>query len=332
MPHAAEAVRDARQRGLRAAFVTNNASRSPARVAAHLTELGIEAVAGDVVTSAQAAARELAERLPAGAAVLVVGTEDLAAEVAAVGLRPVRSADDHPAGVVQGLAHDTGLPELSEAALAIRAGAVWVAGNGDTTFPSARGPVPGNGALVAALVAATGRQPVVVGKPEPRLHRESVERVGAAHPLVIGDRLDTDVLGAVRGGTDSLLVLTGVTDQEQLYAAAAGTRPTYVSPTCAGCCGPQPEVALRDGAASCGRAVVRWTEGGPVAVAAPPDDDGAVADEVLRASCALAWARADGTGRHPAGSAVPLTTGVRARRYGRALPVRAPEEETCATH
>ena len=112
----------------------------------------------------------------------------------------MRSADEEPVAVVQGLAPDTGWRELSEAAVAVRAGALWVAGNTDATYPSSRGPLPGNGALVAALAAATGRSPVVVGKPEPELHRESVERVGAQQPLVVGDRLDTDVLGAVRGG------------------------------------------------------------------------------------------------------------------------------------
>lgn len=314
MPHAAESVAAARAAGLRAAFVTNNASRRPATVAARLVELGIPAAPEDVVTSAQAAVRWLAGRLPVGSAVLVVGTDELAEEVAAAGLRPVRSATEAPAAVVQGLSPDTGWRELSEAALAVRAGALWVAGNGDLTYPSPRGALPGNGALVAALVAATGRTPVVVGKPEPELHQESVARVGAQRPLVVGDRLDTDVLGAVKGGADSLLVLTGVTDREELLAAAAGRRPTYVSSDLRALLAPQAPV-VRDGdAAVCGAARASWGDDGalvvgPVRAGDGAEDgtaDGAVADradsaagaladsdEGLRAACALSWARAD---------------------------------------
>ncbi|HEU0103951.1 MAG TPA: HAD-IIA family hydrolase [Mycobacteriales bacterium] len=285
VPHAADSVAAARGAGLRAAFVTNNASRQPAKVAAHLTELGIPAAPRDVVTSAQAAVRWLAARLPAGSAVLVVGTDDLAEEVTAGGLRPVRSADHGPAAVVQGLGPETGWRELSEAAVALRAGALWVAGNADATYPSPRGPLPGNGAMVAALVAATGLQPVVVGKPEPELHRESVERVGARHPLVVGDRLDTDVLGAVNGGADSLLVLTGVTSRDDLLAAPTGRRPTYVSADLRALLRPQAPVTIDGDRATCGAATARWVAGGLQV-------DG-TDDEALRAACALSWARAD---------------------------------------
>jgi ribonucleotide monophosphatase NagD (HAD superfamily) len=206
--------------------------------------------------------------------------------VAAVGLRPVRSAADGPAAVVQGLAPETGWRDLCEAAVALRAGALWVAGNTDATYPSTRGPLPGNGAMVAALRTATGLSPVVVGKPEPQLHRESVERVGARRPLVVGDRLDTDVLGAVRGGADSLLVLTGVTDREELLAAPAGTRPTYVSHDLRGLLAPHLPVVLHDGEARCGAALASWRDGS-VLVEGPADD-------ALRAACALAWSRQDG--------------------------------------
>ncbi|MCU1594121.1 MAG: HAD-superfamily hydrolase, subfamily, partial [Frankiales bacterium] len=226
--HAAESVAEARRQGMRAAFVTNNASRRPAAVAQHLTALGIPAEPDDVVTSAEAAVALLSRRIEPGAKVLVLGTDDLMAEVAAGGFEPVRQAQG-VAAVVQGLAPTTAWTDLAEAAVAITAGALWVAGNTDTTYPSPRGPLPGNGALVQALVTATGQRPIVVGKPEPELHRASVERVGATRPLVVGDRLDTDVLGAVRAGCDSLLVLTGVTDVEQVLTAPEGMRPTYVA-------------------------------------------------------------------------------------------------------
>jgi len=285
VPHAAESVAAATAVGLRPAYVTNNASRRPASVAAHLSELGIPARPEDVVTSAQAAARWLAERLPAGSPVLVLGTEELAEEIRAAGLEDVRAADPSTAAVVQGLAPDTGWKDLAEAAVAIRAGALWVAGNADSTYPSSRGPLPGNGAMVAALRTATGVDPVVVGKPEPALHRESVERVGARRPLVVGDRLDTDVLGAVRGGADSLLVLTGVVDREELLAAPAGSRPTYVSSDLRALLVPQHPVVLEAAVARCADATARW-DGDELVV-----DGGG--DDALRAACALAWSRAD---------------------------------------
>lgn len=266
---------------MRAAFVTNNSSRRPAAVAAQLTELGIPAQAADVVTSGQASVRWLVARLPPGAQVLVLGTEGLAEEVEHGGLTPVRTADGALA-VVQGLAPTTGWAELAEACLAIRAGALWVSGNTDSTYPSPRGLVPGNGALVAALVTATGQHPVVVGKPEPELHAASVERVGATKPLVVGDRLDTDILGAVRAGADSLLVLTGVTDVADLLAAPVGMRPTYLSSDLRGLISSHPAVSLADGSAACGQARA-WREGEQM-----QRSDGS--DDSLRAACAVAWA------------------------------------------
>jgi HAD superfamily hydrolase (TIGR01450 family) len=291
--HAAESVGAARSAGMRAAYVTNNASRAPGVVAEHLTELGIPAEPADVVTGGQAAARLLAERLPAGAAVLVVGTAALADEVAAVGLRPVRSADERPEGIVQGLAPDTGWADLAEAAVALRAGALWVAGNTDSTYPSPRGPLPGNGAMVAALTAATGLRPLVAGKPEPQLHRESVDRVGAARPLVVGDRLDTDVLGAVRGGSDSLLVLTGVTDRAALLAAPAGSRPTYVASDLRGLLHPHPAADVDGNVATCRDARAELVDGEVTATADGSGSAAGSADDGLRAACALAWALAD---------------------------------------
>ncbi len=285
VPHAAEGVAAAVAAGLRAAYVTNNASRRPTVVAAHLTELGIPAQPQDVVTSAQVAARRLAELLPAGSAVLVLGTDGLAEEVAEVGLRPVRSADDQPAGVVQGLAPTTGWADLAEAAVALNAGAVWVAGNVDSTYPTPRGNLPGNGAMVAALELATGRTPEVTGKPQPTLHLESAARLGASRPLVVGDRLDSDVLGAVRAGFDSLLVLTGVVHRGRLLSATAGERPTYVAEDLRALLLPQPEVSVDDEVARCGHAVARVRDGGVVV------EGGGV--EALRAECALTWTLAD---------------------------------------
>jgi glycerol-1-phosphatase len=147
IPGAVAAVVAAAGKGVRTLYVTNNASRAPGDVAVHLAELGYPAEADDVATSSQAAAALLAEQLPDGAKVLVVGTAALAAEVTAVGLTPVDSADGATA-VVQGLDPALNYATLAEACVALRAGAVWVACNVDPTLPSERGPVPGNGALV----------------------------------------------------------------------------------------------------------------------------------------------------------------------------------------
>lgn len=212
----------------RALFVTNNASRSAGEVAAHLCELGFTAVTDDVVTSAQSAARMLAERLPAGAKVLVVGTDALAAEVDTVGLMPVRLVADEPVAVVQGLSMSIGWAELAEAALAIRAGALWVTANLDVTLPTERGLVPGNGSLVAAVRAATGAEPLVAGKPAPALMQDALARGDFHTPLVVGDRLDTDIAGANAAGLPSLMVLTGVNTALEAVLAGAEQRPTYL--------------------------------------------------------------------------------------------------------
>ncbi len=222
---AVQALAEVRSRTL---FVTNNASRSADEVAAHLTELGFTATADDVATSAQSAARLLADQLPPESRVLIVGTEALANEIAAVGLRPVRRYDDNPVAVVQGLSTTVSWPDLAEATLAIRAGALWVAANVDLTLPTERGLLPGNGSMVAALRAATGTEPRVAGKPAPALLTDAVARGDFRAPLVIGDRLDTDIEGANAAKLPSLMVLTGVNSARDAVYAEPFRRPTYV--------------------------------------------------------------------------------------------------------
>jgi glycerol-1-phosphatase len=230
VPGAVEAITRLHGEGRAVAYATNNAARRASAVSAHLAELGVPASDGEVVTSAQVSAAVLAERLPAGAAVLVVGTEDLAAEVADVGLRPVWSADEEPVAVIQGYGRAVGWTHLAEGCVAVRAGAWWVATNADRTLPSARGPLPGNGALVAALATAVDREPdLVVGKPAPSLFEQAAKRRAAARPLVIGDRLDTDIEAANRASMPSLLVLTGVHRATDLLAAPPHRRPTHVA-------------------------------------------------------------------------------------------------------
>jgi glycerol 3-phosphatase-2 len=288
-PHAVagapEAVAAARAAGLRVAFVTNNASRTPETVAAHLTALGIAAAPGDVVTSAQAAATLVAEAVAPGAAVLVIGGEGLDAALGERGLRPVRQASDHPAAVVQGFSPDVGWRLLAEGAYAVRAGVPWIASNLDVTVPTARGLAPGNGALVEVIAQATGRRPVAAGKPQTPLHREAVRRTGSREPLVVGDRLDTDIEGANRAGVASLLVLTGVTTPVDLVLAQPVHRPSYV---CAdlwdGLMRGHPPVHRHEaGGWSCGGWICTTTGTGIALVGAGARVDG------LRAVCAAWW-------------------------------------------
>lgn len=298
---AAESLAHARAAGMRLAFVTNNAARTPQAVATHLGELGVPARAEDVITSAQTAAHHLARHLPAGAPVLVVGTTGLVEALREQGLTPVYRAEDSPVAVVQGYSPDLDWRQLAEGAVAIRAGAEWVATNLDVTVPSPRGPLPGNGALVGALRLATGVEPTATGKPDPRMHRETVERSGAVRPLVVGDRLDTDIEGAKRVGCDSLLVLTGVTDAKTLLRAASPHRPTYVDTDLRGLLGPQPEVTVTDRDATCGswRAAI---DGDRVVLSHRGGDQGATDLDALRATCGAVWSWRDtqaGSDRQP---------------------------------
>ena len=297
VPGALAALRGSAQRLL---YVTNNASRSPREVAVHLAELGFPAVAGDVVTSAQAAARLLAERLVQGASVLVVGAPALADEISAVGLVPVRDANPTPAAVVQGHSPDTGWRILAEATVAIRAGALWVATNTDRTLPSDRGLLPGNGSMVAAVRLATDQEPVVAGKPARPLLEDALARSGSMTPLVVGDRLDTDIAGARAVGARSLLVLTGVSTPLDLLRAPHDQRPDLVAADLGGLDRPSAELQVGE--------VDGWSARveGTVLVFRCVDPE-ADAVEGLRAACGPAWQdpswdglRAEGAGAEAA--------------------------------
>jgi len=229
VPHAVPALLEAAALGMRLTYVTNNASRTPETVAEHLVRLGLPATPEDVVTAAQAVARMIAEEVPAGSKVLTVGGDGLRVALAAYGLVPVDSADENPAAAVQGYRPNTSWEELAEIAYAVQRGVPWFAANTDLTMPTARGIAPGNGALVTAVAKACGGWPRIAGKPEIALHRETMLRTGAKRPLVVGDRLDTDIEGANRAGVDSLLVLTGVTTRAEAEAAEGVHKPTYIA-------------------------------------------------------------------------------------------------------
>jgi HAD superfamily hydrolase (TIGR01450 family) len=285
VPRAVEVLDRASGRGLTLRYATNNASRPPEEVAAHLRDLGLPAVADDVVTSAQAAAALVHERLGEGVRVLGVGGPGVGQALTARGLAPVDAAGDDPAAVVQGYGPDVCWRQLAEAAYAVAGGAWWVATNTDATLPTERGTAPGNGTLVAAIATATGREPQVAGKPQPTLFRLAAS--GFETPLVVGDRLDTDIEAAVAAGMPSLLVLTGVTTPEVLLRADRSRRPAYVARDLTGLEAAHPAPVRADDGWCCDGARARVVDGtleldpGPGA-----GGDGLAA---LRAACAAAW-------------------------------------------
>lgn len=214
--------------GMHLAFVTNNAARAPHAVGDHLRDLGLDASDHDVVTSAQAAARVVASLVPAASAVYVIGGPGLHEALTERGLVPVTSPDEDPVAVVQGYGPDMPWRQVIDGAILVRAGVPWVASNMDLSVPTERGPGPGNGTLVNLVASFAGREPLVAGKPLPPLFEETLERVGGERPLVVGDRVDTDIDGARAVGWDSLLVMSGVTSLGLLAELPADRRPTYV--------------------------------------------------------------------------------------------------------
>lgn len=268
---------------VRLGYVTNNASRTPGQVAEHLRGMGAPAEAEQVVTSAQAGARLLAEKLDAGSKVLIAGGPALAAEVERVGLVPVHSATDAPDAVVQGFDPGIGWAALAEASFAVAAGALWVATNTDMTLPHERGIAPGNGSLVAAVAAATGKKPLVAGKPEAPLFQAAAERLAAARPLIVGDRLDTDILGGTNAAMDTVVVLTGVDSLETILAARTAERPRYLLADLRGLYEPYPQTEVDGGTHRCGTstAVVVSDE---IRVSGSLDDL-----DTWRAACSAWW-------------------------------------------
>ncbi|WP_248763870.1 HAD-IIA family hydrolase [Pseudarthrobacter sp. SSS035] len=266
------------------AYVTNNASRSPEEVATHLRELGAPATAEQVFGSALAGAQLLAAKMAAGAAVLVVGSQILADSVRAQGLVVVSSSDDRPDAVIQGFSPALGWKDLAEAAYAVTAGATWVATNMDMTLPQERGFAPGNGSLVAAVAAATGKSPLVAGKPEAALFETAARHSGVERALVVGDRLDTDILGGNRAGMATVLVLTGVDSVQTALAARLDERPNYVIRSLGELYVEYPAITADDGAYSCGAAVAR-ASGSTVSINGRENDLNS-----WRAACAAWWA------------------------------------------
>jgi 4-nitrophenyl phosphatase len=217
------------QLGIRWLLASNNSTARPSAVIQRLAELGVSVRDDQVLTSALATARYLKHRMPDAGRVLVVGEDGLRDALEESGFELTDEAPDARA-VVVGLDRSVTYARLAEASLAIRAGALFVGTNPDRTFPTERGLVPGNGALLAILETATDQAPVVVGKPEQIYFNLALEMVGSqpGAAMVLGDRLDTDILGGQRAGMLTCLVLTGVTDLSALQQSQI--QPNWVFP------------------------------------------------------------------------------------------------------
>ena len=255
--------------------------------------MGVPAQPTDVVTSAQAAARLLAEKLPrrrrsSSSAPWRCGSRSGSAASRRSPTRP-RTRRRSSRATAPGI----GYGSLAEGGLAVRAGALFVGTNADSTIPSARGTAPGNGSLLQVIEHATGVQPQIAGKPEPPLHRESVIRTGAKRPLVIGDRLDTDIEAAYNADADSLLVLTGVDNPRSAVLAPPHRRPTYIAENLDALLQPYPAVTRTDDGATCAgwTATAATADNGPLTLTG----DGNAIDG-LRALAAAAWAVHDRQG------------------------------------
>lgn len=308
VPQAATALDAARKAGVRLAFVTNNAARTPNAVAEHLTALGVQAGADDVVTSAQAAATLLRDRLSVGSRVYVIGGEGLEVALRAEGLVPITDPDAGAEAVVQGYGPDMPWRRVVAGAILVKSGHYWVASNTDLTIPTSLGVGPGNGALVELVAKYSGRQPVVAGKPEPPLLQEVQRRTGAGRPLFVGDRLDTDMAGAHNVGWPSLLVRTGVTALDDLVNARPSERPDYIARDLRGLMQAHPVPAPED----CWWVLGGWratvAAGGELRVEGAGSDD-----DWWRCAAAAAWSFTDASDGDPQAGRVRID-GVRPPR------------------
>ncbi|QZY30821.1 HAD-IIA family hydrolase [Nocardioides coralli] len=229
VPGAPDQLRALRDTGVHVAFITNNASRPPDAVVQRLAAVGVEASPADVVTSAQAAAHVLRTRFGSDAAIAVLGAEGLVEAVREEGLEPRDVDDADVVAIVSGYGPDVVWRDVMRAAVRIRGGLPWVASNTDRTLPTHDGPAPGHGVLVDMIARFADVTPEVAGKPERPLLDETIRRVGGDRPLMVGDRIDTDIEGARNVSVASLLVMTGVTGLDELVSAAPRLRPTHVS-------------------------------------------------------------------------------------------------------
>ncbi len=283
-----ETLTELRSTGVHIGFVTNNAARTPATVAAHLEELGITATTADVVNSTQATVRMLQGDLPAGTRILVVGTDALADQLRDGGFEPVHSLEDDPEAVVQGYHPALDWHQLERGALAIQHGAHWYATNPDMTRPTERGILPGCGAQVGVIRACVNVDPKVAGKPFRPLLDETVLRLDAEHPVFVGDRLDTDIMGANAVGMESLFVFTGAHGKQDLLDAEPVGRPTHIGWDVAALLAPPRTVEVdEDERIRCGEQAVQLSGGEATLLTHPANAEDQL--DALRALLFAVW-------------------------------------------
>ncbi|TMK84970.1 MAG: HAD-IIA family hydrolase [Actinobacteria bacterium] len=228
VPAAPRVVRDLRERHVRIVFLTNNSARMPEQVAEKLLGLGIEAEPEEVLTSALATAAMLRRGGRPGQTAFVIGERGVREALSQAGVELLDGEPERSDLVVVGWDRSADYAKLRTASLLVQRGARLIATNDDAAYPAPDGLWPGAGALLAAVITTTGASPTIVGKPARPLFEAAAEAVGAAHPLVVGDRIETDIAGASAMGWDSLLVLSGAADRPDLLTA--DVLPTYVAP------------------------------------------------------------------------------------------------------
>ncbi len=218
--------------GVPVAFITNNASKSAKDVAERLGSMGLNANPEHVMTSAQAVVELLRVKYDRHAGpVLVTGSRQLNKQVQAAGFTVTATAADRPQVVVQGFNPQLQWDDLAQASFAIQNGAGWLASNLDLTIPLAGGIAPGNGSMVQAVGQATGTRPeVAAGKPAPVMFQTMADFFAMQHPLVVGDRLDTDILGASNAGYHAALVETGIHSRSDVSEFHELVTPEWVLP------------------------------------------------------------------------------------------------------
>ena len=265
-------------------YITNNSSRTPAAIAEQLRGYGLELSESQIVGSARAGAQMLLERIPHGSKVLVVGGEGLRFECQEVGFEVVDSASENPAAVIQGFSPDVSWRELAQASFAVQAGAIWIATNQDWTIPLEAGIAPGNGTLVGAVHTAVGMLPDFAGKPFQPIFRQAFEQLGVKAPLMIGDRLDTDIRGAKKVGVKSATVLTGIATRKEIIGAKPDDRPDFILQNLSDLFHPYPKLKQTKRGVSCGDALVEKLSNKVILVDGDP-----YSIDALRAATSLVW-------------------------------------------
>ena len=230
VPGGKETIKEIQRRGLGFLFLSNNSSATPQQYVEKLLKMGIQVEVRNVMTSGQALGRYIEENYPAkGKTGFVIGEYGLESELEARGIKLLQGdAAKEVDFVVVGWDRFVTYEKLKIACVAIRNGATYLATNKDATFPTPHELWPGAGAIVAAVTTASGREPVAIGKPNPYMVKLGLERLGASEKdaLIVGDRLETDILAGIEAGVDSALVLSGISREEDIVAS--GIIPTHV--------------------------------------------------------------------------------------------------------